>query len=139
MLTGWKFEIFLLSFPLSSRTTRAVFAKSGKMFCSILNLIDSLFVKFYFIAYLYAFHDNCKKWFSVAVLAFVHQFWVVADKSGFHPLAEKKIRLPEFGNMKVFIWHCLIILFIIKFRRSRRLLGEQNQLKAVVLMRWPSG
>ena len=41
MLTGRKFAIsFLLGFPLSSGTTRAVFAKSGKMLCSILELID---------------------------------------------------------------------------------------------------
>ena len=41
MLTGRKFAIsFLLGFPLSSETTRAVFAKSGKMLCSILELID---------------------------------------------------------------------------------------------------
>ena len=41
MLTGRKFEIsFLLGFPLSSGTTIAVFAKSGKMLCSILELID---------------------------------------------------------------------------------------------------
>ena len=32
MLTGRKFEIlFLLGFPLSSGTTRAIFAKSGKV------------------------------------------------------------------------------------------------------------
>ena len=43
MLTGRKFAIsFLLGFPLSSGTTRAVFAKSGKMVCSILELIDSV-------------------------------------------------------------------------------------------------
>ena len=41
MLTGRKFAIlFLLGFPLSSGTARAVFAKSGKMLCSILELID---------------------------------------------------------------------------------------------------
>ena len=41
MLTGRKFVIpFLLGFPLSSGTTRVVFAKSGKMLCSILELID---------------------------------------------------------------------------------------------------
>ena len=41
MLIGRKFEIsFLLGFPLSSRSTRVVFAKSGKMLCSILELID---------------------------------------------------------------------------------------------------
>ena len=41
MFTGRKFAIsFLLGFPLSSGTTRAVFAKSGKMLCSILELID---------------------------------------------------------------------------------------------------
>ena len=41
MLTGRKFEIsFLLSFPLSSGTTRVAFSKSGKMLCSILELID---------------------------------------------------------------------------------------------------
>ena len=41
MLTGQKFEIsFLLGFPLSSGTTRAVFAKSGKTLYSILELID---------------------------------------------------------------------------------------------------
>ena len=41
MLTGRKFEVsFLLGFPLSSRTTRVAFAKSGKMLCSILELID---------------------------------------------------------------------------------------------------
>ena len=41
MLTSQKFEIsFLLGFPLSSGTTRAVFAKSGKRLCSLLELID---------------------------------------------------------------------------------------------------
>ena len=41
MLTGQKFEIsFLLGFPLSSGATRAIFAKSGKMLCPILELID---------------------------------------------------------------------------------------------------
>ena len=41
MLTGRKFEtLFLLGFPLSSGTTRAAFAKSGKMLCSILELIE---------------------------------------------------------------------------------------------------
>ena len=41
MLTGRKFAIpFLLGFPLSSGTTRAVFAKSAKILCSILELID---------------------------------------------------------------------------------------------------
>ena len=41
MLTGRKFVIsFLLGFPLSRGTTRAVFAKSGKMLCSILELTD---------------------------------------------------------------------------------------------------
>ena len=41
MRTGRKFKIsFLLGFPLSSGTTRAVFAKSGIMLCSILELID---------------------------------------------------------------------------------------------------
>ena len=41
MLTGRKFEIsFLLGFPLTSGTTRMVFAKAGKMLCSILELID---------------------------------------------------------------------------------------------------
>ena len=41
MLTGRKFTIsFLLGFPLSSETTRAVFAKSGKILCFILELID---------------------------------------------------------------------------------------------------
>ena len=41
VVTGRKFAIsFLLGFPLSSGTTRAVFAKSGKMLCSILELID---------------------------------------------------------------------------------------------------
>ena len=41
MLSGRKFEkSFLLGFLLSSGTTRAVFAKSGKMLCSILELID---------------------------------------------------------------------------------------------------
>ena len=41
MLTGRKFETsFLLGFPLSSGTTRAAFAKSGKMLCSILELIE---------------------------------------------------------------------------------------------------
>ena len=41
MFTGQNFAIsFLLGFPLSSGTTRAVFAKSGKMLCSILELID---------------------------------------------------------------------------------------------------
>ena len=41
MLTGRKFEVsFLLDFPLSSGTTRVAFAKSGKMLCSILELID---------------------------------------------------------------------------------------------------
>ena len=41
MLTGRKFAIsFLLRFPLSNGTTRALFAKSGKMLCSILELID---------------------------------------------------------------------------------------------------
>ena len=40
MLTGRKFAIsFLLGFALSSGTTRAAFAKSGKMLCSILELI----------------------------------------------------------------------------------------------------
>ena len=41
MLIGRKFVIsFLLGFPLSSGTSRAVFAKSGKKLCSILELID---------------------------------------------------------------------------------------------------
>ena len=41
MLLGRKFEIsFLLGFPLSSETTRAVFAKSEKMLRAILELID---------------------------------------------------------------------------------------------------
>ena len=41
MLAGRKFEVsFLLGFPLSSGTTRTVFAKSGKILCSILELID---------------------------------------------------------------------------------------------------
>ena len=41
MLTGRKFTIsFLSGFPLSSGTSRAVFAKSGKMLCSIIELID---------------------------------------------------------------------------------------------------
>ena len=41
MFTGRKFAIsFLLGFPLSSVTTRAVFAKYGKILCSILELID---------------------------------------------------------------------------------------------------
>ena len=41
MITGRKFEIsFLLGFLLSSGTTRAVFAKSGKILCSALELID---------------------------------------------------------------------------------------------------
>ena len=50
ILSGRKFEIqFILGFPLSSGKTKAAFAKSGKMLCSILELIDNLFVKFYFI------------------------------------------------------------------------------------------
>ena len=40
MVAGRKFEIFLSEFPLSSGTTRAVLANSGKMLCSILELID---------------------------------------------------------------------------------------------------
>ena len=40
MLTGQKFQTFFLGFLLSSGATRAVFAKSGKIFCSILELID---------------------------------------------------------------------------------------------------
>ena len=43
ILTGPKFEIsFLIRFSLSSRTTRAVFAKSGKMLRSTLELIESV-------------------------------------------------------------------------------------------------
>ena len=41
MLTDREFPIsFLLGFALSSEPTRAVFAKSGRMLCSILELID---------------------------------------------------------------------------------------------------
>ena len=41
ILTDQKLEIsFLLGFLLSSGTTRVVFAKSGKMLCSTLELID---------------------------------------------------------------------------------------------------
>ena len=41
MLTGRKFEVsFLLGFHISSGTTRVAFNKSGKMLCSILELID---------------------------------------------------------------------------------------------------
>ena len=41
MLTGQRFEIsYLLGFPLSSGTTRAVFDKSAEIFCSILEFID---------------------------------------------------------------------------------------------------
>ena len=42
VITGPKFEIFLLGFSLSSGTTRAVFAKFGKMLCSTLELIESV-------------------------------------------------------------------------------------------------
>ena len=83
MLTGRKFEIsVLLGFPLLGGTTRAVFAKSGKMLCSILKLIDNLFVKFYFITYFYIFHDNLKKWVLVATHAFGRKFWVAAINLG---------------------------------------------------------
>ena len=41
VVTGRKFAIsFLLGFPLSSGTTRSVFAKSGKMLCSVRELIN---------------------------------------------------------------------------------------------------
>ena len=41
MFTGQKFEIsFSLDFPLSIGKTRVVFAKSGKILCSILELVD---------------------------------------------------------------------------------------------------
>ena len=94
-LTGRKFEIsFLLGFPLSSGTTRGVFDKSGKMLCSILESVDNLFVKFYLITYFYIFHDNRKKWVSVAILAFGRKIWVAADKSGFCPLTEQKFSSP---------------------------------------------
>ena len=41
MLIGQKFSMsFLLGFPLSSGTTRLVFAESGEMLCSMQELID---------------------------------------------------------------------------------------------------
>ena len=109
MLTGRKFEtLFLLGFPLSSGTTRVVFAKSGKMLCSILELIDKIFVKFYFITYFYIFFDNGKKWVSLALLTFRCKFWVAAvnlscgaDKSGFRLLTEKKFTAPAMKNKTI--------------------------------------
>ena len=101
ILTSRKFEIsFLLGFPLSSGTTRAVFVKSGKILCSVLELIDNHFVKFYFITYFYIFHDNRKNWFRSLYLLSAVNFglqpliWVTADKFGFRPLTGKKIETP---------------------------------------------
>ena len=101
ILASRKFEIsFLLGFPLSSGTTRAVFVKSGKILCSVLELIDNHFVKFYFITYFYIFHDNRKNWFRSLYLLSAVNFglqpliWVAADKFGFRPLTEKKIETP---------------------------------------------
>ena len=101
ILTSRKFEIsFLLGFPLSSGTTRAVFVKSGKILCSVLELIDNHFVKFYFITYFYIFHDNRKNWFRSLYLLSAVNFglqplvWVAANKFGFRQLTEKKIETP---------------------------------------------
>ena len=46
MLIGQKFSMsFLLGFPLSSGTTRLVFAESGEMLCSMQELIDLVKVR----------------------------------------------------------------------------------------------